>query len=99
MSNINTSFLRKPATGEGGFDGTLSGVSEALFPAASQGSFQERFVYNPNAAGTLWINVVGGVAVANGADCVAIPPLTGTSWYHTNAVTIIGAGNLTFGER
>lgn len=100
MSNILTSVLRKPS-GTGYFDGAISGASEALFPEASYGSIQERFIFNPNLTGSFWLNIYGGTAAANTADCVEIAPGTGMTWSFINAVTIIGtaAAAITWGER
>lgn len=98
MTDQFTSILRKPTT-TGYFDGALSGTSEALFPEVSMASIRERIIYNPNASGSFWINIYGGVAVANGSDCIEIPPGTGYSTHAVNAITIIGAGSITWGER
>lgn len=98
MTDQFTSILRKPTTA-GYFDGTLSGTSEAMFPEVSQGSIRERLIYNPNASGSFWINVYGGISSANGNDCIEIPPGTGYSTHATNAMTILGSGAITWGER
>ena len=72
----------------------LTGTSQPLFPKEEYGAINERFIYNPNAAGSFWINLYGGTAAVNGQDCVEVPP--GGNWVGstTDPMTIIGTAGL-----
>lgn len=43
---------------------TTGGTAQTLMTASTDAN--GRFVYNPNASGSLWVNVLGGTAAANG---------------------------------
>jgi hypothetical protein len=78
----------------------LTGGQDVVFPEGAYGSLQERFVYNPNAAGSIWINPFGGVAAANASGCIEIPPGTGWSAKSTSAINALGTAGakITAGE-
>lgn len=80
---------------------SMSGASETVFEETSFSGIQERFIYNPNATGSVWINLFGGVAAANAAGSMELPPGTGWSGKATNEINAIGTASakLTAGER
>lgn len=77
------------------------GTSEQVFPNATYGSFQERFIANPNEAGDLWVNIFGETAGANLQGSFAIPPKTGWVGATTQVINVAAASALvvTAGER
>lgn len=69
---------------------SLSGASETLFAAVAWDALEApRFAFNSGTA-SVWINLAGGTAVANGSNCMEIAP--GQFWrgWVTNAITVIG---------
>lgn len=68
----------------------LSGSSEALFPAVTFGSIQERIIFNPNASNAIWINLLGGTAAANVGGNIKLAAGEGITTQNTNAITVIG---------
>jgi hypothetical protein len=80
---------------------SLSGASEALFPAVAWGSIVERFVHNPNATHAIAINLTGGTAALNTGGSITIPALGSWSGAVCNAITVIGTAgeDVTAGER
>jgi hypothetical protein len=79
----------------------VTGVSQSLFPAAAYNGFEERWVTNPSATATIWVNLFGGPAAANAEDNFSIPPGGGWSGKVSNAVSVLGiAGQpITAGQR
>ena len=49
------------------------------------------FIYNPNASGSLWVNVLGGTAAANGAGSIEVVPGQLLPFDARNAISIIHA--------
>lgn len=83
---------------------SLSGSSQQLFPdvpAPTAGSFQERWVSNPNAANSIWINLFGAAAVANGAGSMEIKAGGFWSGAVSSQINVIGtaADKVTAGQR
>lgn len=90
--------------------GAVTGASQVLFDdigtrqgqlAGGFNSIVERFVFNPSATATLWLNLFGGVAVANGADCISLAPGAGWSGGVVNEIRVLGVAGqaITAGER
>ena len=81
--------------------GSVTGASQQLFPDAGYNGFEERFIMNPSAAATIWVNLFAGAAAANAADCFAIPPNGAWSGKVANQINVIGTAGqaITAGER
>lgn len=79
----------------------LTGASQQVFADAGYNGIEERFISNPNAANSVWINPFGGAAAANAAGSFELK--AGGYWAtkHTGVVNVIGtaADKLTAGER
>lgn len=82
--------MASPSSPYTSFSKALSGASEALFPAASFGGIEDRVISNPNAANSVWVNLMGGTAAANGLDCTEVKAGITLRVENTNAVTVIG---------
>jgi hypothetical protein len=78
-----------------------SGASEELFPEVPWDGSIERFIFNPNAAGDIWVNLFGGVAAANTAGSIRLAPYEGWSGAGTGQVNVIAAAgaDITAGQR
>lgn len=68
----------------------VTGASQPLFPLREFAEIQARFIHNPSASATIWINPVGGTAVANGPDCIGLAPLGSIRGEWTNLTTVLG---------
>lgn len=103
-SPVATRLISKSLAG-----GAVTGASQALFDdigtrpgqlAGGVNSIVERFIFNPSATATLWVNLFGGAAAANAADCISIPP--GGSWSGAivNGINVLGVAGqaITAGE-
>lgn len=79
----------------------LTGASQTIFTDAGFNGIEERFLANPNAANPIWVNALGGAAVANGQGSFLLA--AGGYWAtkHTGVVNVIGtaADKITAGER
>ncbi len=68
---------------------TTGGTAQAAMAASED---RDRgFIYNPNASGSLWANVTGGTAAANGAGSIEIVPGQLLPFDSTNAISIVHA--------
>lgn len=68
---------------------TAGGTAQTLV-AANEGR-DHCFIGNPNAAGSLWVNDLGGTAAANGAGSTEIIPGQVVQTRARNAISIYGA--------
>jgi hypothetical protein len=68
---------------------TTGGTAQTLMTASTDAN--GRFVYNPNASGSLWVNVLGGTAAANGAGSIEVVPGQLLPIDTCNAISIIHA--------
>lgn len=78
-----------------------SGASQNLFPSVPYASITERFIFNPNASGDIWVNIFGDAAAANTAGSFSIAPGQGWSGAVTGEINVVAALNadITAGER
>lgn len=83
------------------FSRTLAAANEVLFPEAAAGSFNERFIVNPNAANTIWVNPFAGDAAANGVGSIPIVPNGSFTLRTCSEVRVFGAvgDKITAGQR
>lgn len=79
----------------------VTGASQPLFTDAGFGGINERWINNPSATATLWVNLFGEDAAANSAGSFQIPPGGGWSGKITSAINVIGVAGqaITAGER
>ena len=70
--------------------GTLAAANVSQPVMAANANRNLAFVSNPSSSVTLWINIFGGTAVANGSGSFALPPLQSWSGNITNAINIVG---------
>lgn len=69
---------------------SMIGASQQLFPAVDPTSIRERMISNPSSTATIYVNLSGQAAAANGSGTFALGPL-GTLFSETcNLVTAIG---------
>ena len=54
--------------------GTRTAAPHVVFPAQGYGECQQRYIHNPNAAGSIWVNLLGGVPAANAEGSFEIAP-------------------------
>lgn len=120
MSNINSSKYRKPdyvgpaaANGLYALAGVTlvafnetSGSAQVIFPEVPVGAIQSRYIYNPNASGTITIRIRDNIAApsvaANGDDTIAIPAGQGWSDSCTNQIDVLmpnTTSKISYGER
>lgn len=95
MPQVSSRAISKSIAG-----GAVTGASQELFDdvglrqgqlAGGFNSIIERVIANPSATATLWINPLGGVAVANGAGCLALNPLDRITLNGiVNAINVLG---------
>jgi hypothetical protein len=120
MTDILSTKYRKPDySGPGAANGryALAGVAlaafdktvataQVIFPEVGVGEVNERYIYNPNAAGTITIRIRSNPSApsvaAGGDDTIDIGPKEGWSSSSINQIDILmGATNLniSYGER
>jgi hypothetical protein len=81
----------------------VTGQVYVLFGRGEYGAINERFITNPNAAGSIWVTFMDGVVpAANGEDSFEIPPAG--SWHgsvpnEVRCVFTAAAMAITSGER
>ena len=68
---------------------TTGGTAQTL--VAANESRDHLFIGNPNAAGSLWVNDLGGTAAANGAGSTEVTPGSVVETRARNAISIIHA--------
>lgn len=68
---------------------TAGGTAQTLM--AANAYRDHAFVGNPNASGSLWINDLGGTALANGAGSTEIPPGEVVQTRSRSAISIVHA--------
>lgn len=93
MSLMATERFEHNATGVSYVDKsstiTTGGTAQTL--AAANTYRDHIFIGNPNAAGSLWVNDLGGTAAANGAGSTEVTPGSVVTTRSRSAISIIHA--------